>query len=697
MHPSKHLFFFGSFWLLLGNAFGQGFYFGHDLSYVNQMEDCGAVYKENMQPKDVYQIFADHGTNLVRVRLWVDPSWWQGPLFQPPGVKPWYSDLEDVKETIARAKGAGMQVMLDLHYSDFWADPGKQLIPKGWLDVAYDLEALKDTVYNYTSAVLLELDAEGLMPEIVQVGNETNPGILKHIPSANGWDIIATVSSSWSRHAQLFNTAIDAIRNVGANASIDPKIAVHFTNSLSNQVWNFTNLLNNGVTDFDIMGISYYYGWHGGSIGELQSTIASLVSSFPDYEIMVLETGYPWTLQNFDAAPNIINEADPEYLPVIPEKQLEYMVDYARAVMKGGGTGVIFWEPAWVSTPCKTAWNTGSSHDHLVFFDPVNTNFMAKGGGAWPESPFYQDLNAYKVTFKVNMSGEDVSNGIYITGTFTGAPWTIRPMADEGNNIYSFFTYLPEGAEGGFYFLNGNDWTYGEAVPAECADWNGADRKYVVPDHDVVYEFDWEKCSSEVPDSVLVAFAVDMTGQDVSNGVYMTGHFTGTPWQIVPLQLWSGDYYYYTLSMKPGDEGAYYYLTTGTWANYLDYREDVPAECAPWWGSDRGYVIPAHDTTFAVVWGSCDTFELISGVDEADGVAAIQVFPNPASRSLTLDWSGEKSLERLELMDMQGAVLRTLEQVESPAVLDVSGLAPGMYLLLVVTDEGMTVQKFIRM
>ena len=132
---------------------GQTFYRGNDLSYVNQMEDCGAVFKENGIPKDVYQIFADHGTNLVRVRLWVDPAW-QNSLVQPEGVKSQYSDFEDVRETISRSKAAGMEVLLDFQLSDFWADPGKQLIPARWLSVANDLNALKDSVYNYVFQVL---------------------------------------------------------------------------------------------------------------------------------------------------------------------------------------------------------------------------------------------------------------------------------------------------------------------------------------------------------------------------------------------------------------------------------------------------------------------------------------------------------------------------------------------------------------
>lgn len=482
--------------LLLGSfsAMAQGFYFGSDLSYVNQMEDCGAVYREDMQSKDPYQIFADHGTNLVRVRLWLDPSWWQEPLAQPPGVKPWYNDEEDVKETIQRAKAAGMQVMLDLHYSDFWADPGRQLVPRAWLDVAYDLPALEDSVYDYTHELLVKLDSEGLMPEIVKVGNENNSGFLKHIPSATGYDIIATVSNSWTRHAQLYNAAIQAIRDVGQTASINPKIAVHFSGALSGQWWNFNNLLSKGVTDFDIMGFSYYYAWHEGSIAELQSTVANLVSSFPDYEIMVVETGYLWSTQNFDQLGNIISEPDPQYLPVCPEKQLEYMIDYTRAVMKGGGTGVIFWEPAWVSTPCKTPWGTGSSHDHVVFFDPVNTNFMANGAGVWPEAPYYQDLSTHKMTFTVDMTGQDVSNGVFISGTVTGVQGEIRPMFSLGGNIYGYYTYLPEGEEGGYYFLNGNDPANREMVPEACAEWMGTDRKYTVPNHDMTYDDIWGSC-----------------------------------------------------------------------------------------------------------------------------------------------------------------------------------------------------------
>ncbi|MBN2273465.1 MAG: glycosyl hydrolase 53 family protein [Bacteroidales bacterium] len=488
---------------------GQTFYRGNDLSYVNQMEDCGAVFKENGIPKDVYQIFADHGTNLVRVRLWVDPVW-QNSLVQPEGVKLQYSDFEDVKETIARSKAAGMEVMLDFHFSDMWADPGRQVIPSRWLGVANDLAALKDSVYNYTTAVLTELNADSLMPGIVKIGNETNDGILKHT-TVDNWNAGGSVSSSWSRHAQLYNAAVQAVRDVSQTTSIKPKIALHCA-GLNILSWWYNNIISNGVTDFDIMGFSYYYAWHGGSISSLGSAIRSLLSAHPGYEAMVVETGYLWTTQNYDALGNIVTTPDPAYLPVIPEKQLEYMVDYTREVKRSGGSGVIFWEPAWVSTPCRTPWGQGSSHDHLVFFDPVNTNFMENGGGRWMEPQFYEDLNTVKVIFKVDMSGQDMSKGVYVAGDITGGSDTLLTMADIGDGIYSCFTYLSPGDSGSFIFLNDSNLTASETVPSACALWDGIKRKYTIGIANTTYAYKWGTC--DPPGSTSLIF----------DGKYDSGH-----------------------------------------------------------------------------------------------------------------------------------------------------------------------------
>jgi arabinogalactan endo-1,4-beta-galactosidase len=487
--------------ILAANLMGQDFYLGNDLSYVNQMEDCGGDFKENGVSKDVYQIFADRGNNLVRVRLWVDPTW-QNPLEQPAGVKDQYSDYTDVRETIMRSKQAGMQVLLDFHLSDAWADPGRQAVPARWRDVAYNLTALKDSVYNYVVKVLSDLERDTLMPEFVQIGNETNPGILVHeyIDYSGWWSTGPVVSNDWSRHAQLFNTAIKAVRDVSDTTVIKPKIALHCA-GLSTMSWWYSNIISKGVTDFDIMGVSYYYDWHGGSIGQIGDRIRSLLSDHPGYDAMVLETGYLWTTKDFDNNPNIITKPDPRYLPVIPEKQLEYMVDLIREVKRAGGIGVVFWESAWISTPCRTAWAKGSQHDHVVYFDPDSTNFMENGGGRWMESHYYNDLSTKKVSFKVDMTGQDVSNGVYITGSFTGDEWQILPMADLGNNIYYYWTYLTPGETGGYYILNDNNFDAREVVPAECADWSGTDRQYTMAANDTTILSYWGDCQG--PDEIF--------------------------------------------------------------------------------------------------------------------------------------------------------------------------------------------------
>ena len=144
------------------------FYLGADLSYVNEMEDCGAYYKNSQNEElDVFKIFKDYGANLVRVRLWHNPTWTN------------YSNLEDVKKTIQRAKNNNLQVLLDFHYSDTWADPNQQEIPQAWESYLTDDTALSNILYQYTFTTLQILDSLQLLPEIVQIGNEINPMILQ--------------------------------------------------------------------------------------------------------------------------------------------------------------------------------------------------------------------------------------------------------------------------------------------------------------------------------------------------------------------------------------------------------------------------------------------------------------------------------------------------------------------------------------
>ena len=368
-----------SFGLLFSYNFttAQNFYFGADLSYVNEMEDCGVVYKEDGQAKDPYQIFADHNCNLVRLRLWHTPAWHDN---LNSGNR--YSDFSDVKRSIQRAKSAGMQVLLDFHLSDNWADPGKQLVPAAWLPVVNNLPVLKDSLYNYISNTLLALDQEDLLPEMVQIGNETNKGILLS-PEDNAADW----TLDWNRNAQLFNRAIEAVRAVELGTGKTIEIALHLAAPDAVE-WYVEQFANNGVSDFDIIGMSYYWAWHQPtSIAETKTVIETLRSDYPDKEVMIFETGYIWTTQSNDAANNIISTTHPDYTPPSPNAQKQWLVDLTEATMQGGGKAVIYWEPAWVSSSCWTQWGQGSHQEHATFFD-FNSNLIEDGGISWMTHPY---------------------------------------------------------------------------------------------------------------------------------------------------------------------------------------------------------------------------------------------------------------------------------------------------------------------
>ncbi|MBK7937956.1 MAG: glycosyl hydrolase 53 family protein [Lewinellaceae bacterium] len=355
----------------------QPFYFGADLSYVNEMEDCGVVYKEQGVAKDPYQIFAGNQCNLVRLRLWHTPAW-----YDTLNAGKRYSDFQDVRKSIMRAKAAGMKVLLDFHLSDTWADPNSQLAPAAWQGVVNNLPLLKDSLYNYISGTLLALNTEDLLPDMVQIGNETNKGILlSAAANAGGWTL------DWNRNSQLFKRAIEAVRDVETATGKNVKVALHVAGP-ADAGWLMQGFWNNGVTDFDVIGLSYYWAWHKPTtIADAGNVITQLGQQYPGKEVIIFETGYIWTTQGNDNANNIISEVHPDYSPASPANQKKWLIDLTQEVINKGGKGVIYWEPAWVSSPCWTPWGQGSHQEHATYFD-FNNNVLSDGGIHFMKHPY---------------------------------------------------------------------------------------------------------------------------------------------------------------------------------------------------------------------------------------------------------------------------------------------------------------------
>jgi len=325
---------------------------GADLSYVNEMLDCGATYyNSDGQAEDPYVQFGEAGTNLARFRLWHNPDWTD------------YSDYADVKQAIARAKAEGMNVLLDFHYSDDWADPGRQHIPEAWLPVVNNTQALGDSVYNYTYKVLTDLANEDLLPEYVQVGNETNAEILQD-PNQN-------YGLNWSRNASLLNRGLRAVRDVAEEQNAEIELMLHIAQP-ENALWWFREATENGIVDYDWIAISYYPLWSDYNLENLPTAIATLTDTY-DKRLMVVETAYPFTLDNADNANNIMgSDALVSGFPASPDGQYDYLVALEEAISEGGGEGLIYWEPAWVSTSCRTQWAQGSHWDNATLFDQSN-------------------------------------------------------------------------------------------------------------------------------------------------------------------------------------------------------------------------------------------------------------------------------------------------------------------------------------
>lgn len=422
--------------LLFSNGIGtaQSFYFGADLSYVNEMEDCGVVYKEDGQTKDPYEIFADHNCNIVRLRLWHTPTWYDN---LNSGNR--YSDFSDVKRSIQRAKSAGMQVLLDFHLSDNWADPGKQLVPAAWLPVVNNLPTLKDSLYNYISNTLLALDEENLLPEMVQIGNETNKGILLS-PEDNEAEWVL----DWDRNTQLFNRAIEAVRAVELGIGKNIEIALHLAGP-DGVEWYVEQFTNNGVTDFDIIGMSYYWAWHQPTtIAETKTVIESLRTDYPDKDVMIFETGYIWTNQNNDNAGNIISSTHPDYAPPSPIAQKQWLVDLTEATMEAGGKALIYWEPAWLSSSCWTQWGQGSHQEHATFFD-FNSNLIEDGGIAWMTHPYATSTKQLQIpSFKLWLSNDQRSLYFELEGDFQNRPNLEMRLFDARGQLVLNQAFLPQ-------------------------------------------------------------------------------------------------------------------------------------------------------------------------------------------------------------------------------------------------------------
>ncbi|MCX7680527.1 MAG: arabinogalactan endo-1,4-beta-galactosidase [Anaerolineae bacterium] len=324
-----------------------------DISTLPRIEASGGIFYDDAgQPRDLLRILADHAINYVRLRLWHTPA--HG-----------YDDLAHVKGMAARIKEAGMGFLLDFHYSDTWADPGKQYKPAAWRELDY--EGLKEAVYEYTRRVIAELQHQGTAPEIVQIGNEITNGMLWPEGRLDGSD------DQFARLAGLLKAGIAGVRDAGSQAGIMLHLDQGGKNSLCR--WWFDNIIAEGVA-FDIIGLSFYGYWHG-QLSDLADNLSDLARRYGK-ELIVVETAYPHTLADRDGTPNIVRTESQLVAgyPATVQGQTNWLRDLMNVVAgtPGGlGKGVFYWEPAWLALP-HCGWNpedptSGNEWENQTLFD----------------------------------------------------------------------------------------------------------------------------------------------------------------------------------------------------------------------------------------------------------------------------------------------------------------------------------------
>ena len=316
---------------------------GFDASEAREAQAKGVAYKDtNGTTKAALQIFKDHTYNWVRLRLMVDPNGQYG-LFQ---------DLTYVKAVALDAKNRGLKLLLDLHYSHWWADPGNQWIPARWS--GQSLATLTTSVYNYTKDVITQLRSQGSAPDMVQVGNEINGGVL--------WELGR--SSNMANFVKLTNAGATAVRDASGGTATMPAIMVHIAktgNAAQTVAW-YQAFINAGGW-VDTIGLSYYPMWHG-NFSNLSSTISQLRSTFTWAKVYVAETAYYWSTnqKGYTGLP----------YPQTPQGQYDYLKALKPVVVGAGGSGIFYWGAHWAqSSKWLTApgWTDDDSSRRSLFND----------------------------------------------------------------------------------------------------------------------------------------------------------------------------------------------------------------------------------------------------------------------------------------------------------------------------------------
>lgn len=349
---------------------------GMDVSSILAQEASGVKYydKDGVE-EDVFEVLARSGINYARIRVWNDPYDKNGN-----GYGGGNCDINCAKELGIRATRYGMKNCIDFHYSDFWADPSKQMAPKEWAH--YTFEDKVSAIYNYTSESISTLLDAGVDIGMVQIGNEINHGL-------------AGVTD-FDKELELLASAASAVRSVSQEKNADIKIVVHYTEIDSpDNILKIAGKLEEAGVDYDVFGVSYYCYWHG-TLDNMTTLLSDIKNQYGK-ETCVMETAYPFTDEDADGSANSISGKDEltEY-PVSVQGQANCIRDIMAASVAAQALGVFYWEGCWIAASSDYADNqklyedngSGWASSYAKAYDP-NDAGKYYGGCSWDNQALF--------------------------------------------------------------------------------------------------------------------------------------------------------------------------------------------------------------------------------------------------------------------------------------------------------------------
>lgn len=335
---------------------------GADVSIMPELERNGTKFYDNGIEQDGLTILKNHGVNWIRVRIWNNPY-----VVGPEGVGGGNTDEAKATEMAKRAKALGMKVLVDFHYSDFWVDPGQQKKPDAWKNDSGD--KLVDDVYAYTAKVMQDFNAQGVTPDMVQVGNELNNGMLW--PEAQ---LTEDNPNGYKFLAKLLNAGLQAVHDNDKDNKV--KTMIHLAGVDVNLYHTFFDnlIVKNKVNDFDIIGMSFYPFWHG-TMDDLKNTMNDVSAKY-NKDVIAVETAFGYTLEDADFEKNNFGTNEEKvggYKATVQGQAtgLRDVMATVASVNDNRGLGIFYWAPDWVINE-KVGWKSnggGNGWDNLTLFD----------------------------------------------------------------------------------------------------------------------------------------------------------------------------------------------------------------------------------------------------------------------------------------------------------------------------------------